>query len=73
MAPVTLVTFLMMELCRTGAPTRRLQSFAYNSEKPVFDLGPFTVFASPDGDGARLWARDYEDALAVTATAGFEG
>ena len=69
--PVTLVSFLMMELCRAEAPERPLASFGYRSEKPVFDLGPFGVFAAPDGNGVTLWATDYEDALAVTAQATF--
>lgn len=69
--PVTLVSFLMMELCRAEAPGRPLKSFGYRSEKPVFDLGPYTIFGEPDGDDATLWATDYEDALAVTATATF--
>ncbi len=69
--PVTLVSYLMMELCRAEAPDRPLASFAYRSEKPVFDLGPYTVFGAPDGDGAMLWATDYEGALAVTAEASF--
>lgn len=69
--PVTLVSFLMMELCRAEAPERPLASFGYRSEKPVFDLGPFSVFATPEGDGVKLWATDYEDALAVTAGATF--
>lgn len=71
--PVTLVSFLMMELCRAEAPDRPLSAFSYRSEKPVFDLGPYTVLAEPDGNGAILWATDYEDALAVTATATFAG
>lgn len=71
--PVTLVSFLMMELCRAEAPDRPLKSFGYRSEKPVFDLGPYTVFGEPDGDGVTLWATDYEDALAVTATATLAG
>ena len=71
--PVTLVSFLMMELCRAEAPDRPLASFGYRSEKPVFDLGAYTVFGEPDGNNATLWATDYEDALAVTATATFAG
>jgi len=70
--PVTLVSFLMMEMCRAEAPDRPLTGFAYRSEKPVFDLGPFHIFGAPDGDRATLWATDYQDALAVTAEARFE-
>jgi 3-methylfumaryl-CoA hydratase len=71
--PVTLVSFLMMELCRAEAPDRPLTSFSYQSEKPVFDLGPYTIFGTPKGDTATLWATDYDGELAVTASAGFAG
>jgi 3-methylfumaryl-CoA hydratase len=69
--PVTLVSFLMMEMCRAEAPDRPLGSFSYRSEKPVFDLGPYSVFGAPGGGSVTLWATDYEDALAVTAKASF--
>ncbi len=69
--PVTLVSFLMMELCRAEASETPLRSFAYRSEKPVFDLGPYTINAKRDDDGARMWATDYDGDLAVTAKAGF--
>jgi 3-methylfumaryl-CoA hydratase len=71
--PVTLVSFLMMELCRAQAPDRPLTAFSYRSEKPVFDLGPYTVFGDPDGQNVTLWATDYEGALAVTASATMRG
>lgn len=69
--PVTLVSFLMMEMCRAEAPDRPLASFSYRSEKPVFDLGPYKIFGTPDGHEVTLWATDHEDALAVTASATF--
>lgn len=69
--PVTLVSFLMMEMCRAEAPDRPLASFGYRSEKPVFDLGPYSIFGAPEGNAVTLWATDYENDLAVTATAAF--
>lgn len=69
--PVTLVSFLMMEMCRAEAPDRPLSSFSYRSEKPVFDLGPYSVFGTPDGGSVTFWATDYLDELAVTASADF--
>ena len=69
--PFTLVAFQMMEMCRLEAPHRRLVSFKYVSEKPVYDLGPYSIFGEPDGNHVTLWANDYEDDLAVTATATF--
>ena len=69
--PVTLVSFLMMEMCRAEAPDRPLGSFSYRSEKPVFDLGPYSVFGTPAGGSVDLWATDHENELAVTAKARF--
>jgi len=69
--PVTLVSFLMMEMCRAEAPETPLAGFSYRSEKPVFDLGPYRILGAPDGGTATLWATDYLDALAVTAEARF--
>lgn len=67
--PVTLVTFLMMELCRAEAADRTVEYFSYRSEKPVIDLGPYAIFAAVDGNAVTLWAKDYLDDLAVTAEA----
>ncbi|MBT5050295.1 MAG: hypothetical protein HOM58_17480 [Rhodospirillaceae bacterium] len=67
--PFTLVAFQMMEMCRLEIPDRRLASFRYVSEKPVYDLGPYTMFGERDGENVTLWATDYEDEVAVTATA----
>ncbi len=69
--PLTLVSALMLELCRANAPGRTIGSFSYQSVKRVFDLGPFTVCGELDGGKATLWATDYEGALAVVAEAGF--
>ncbi|MDP6174652.1 MAG: hypothetical protein QGF09_10830 [Rhodospirillales bacterium] len=69
--PVTLVSALILELCRANTPDRRIISFAYRSLKRVFDLGPFTVLGALDGGKALLWAVDYEGNLAVVADVGF--
>ena len=71
--PVTLVSFLMMEMCRAEAPAKPLAAFSYRSEKPVFDLGPYTISGAPDGETVQMWATDYEGALAVTAKATLAG
>lgn len=71
--PVTLVSFLIMEMCRAEAPGRPLVGFSYTSEKPVFDLGPYTIYGAPDGDRVQMWATDYAGALAVTAEARLAG
>ncbi len=69
--PLTLVSALMLELCRANAPGRTIGSFSYQSVKRVFDLGPFTVYGELDRSKATLWATDHEGALAVVAEAGF--
>lgn len=63
----------MMEMCRLEIPDRRLATFRYVSEKPVFDLGPYSVFGEQDGDDVTLWSTDYEGDVAVTATATLAG
>lgn len=67
--PVTLVSFLQMELCRAEAPDRPLAYYAYRSEKPVIDLGPYTIFGQPSGDKVTLWCTDHAGDLNVTAEA----
>ena len=69
--PLTLVSALLLELCRAEAPNRPVAGFTYRSIKRVYDLGPFTIFGAPDDDKAILWATDHEGALAVYAEAEF--
>ena len=69
--PLTLVSALMLELCRANVPEQSIGSFSYRSVKRVFDLGPFTVCGELGGGKATLWATDYDGALAVIAEAGF--
>ena len=61
----------MLEQCRANAPGRKIASFDYRSTKRIFDLGPFTVFGTLEGDKATLWATDYQDELAVIGEVGF--
>jgi hypothetical protein len=60
------VSFLLIDTAE--APDRPLTAFSYQSEKPVFDLGPYKIFGAPQGDDVTMWATDYQDDLAVTAT-----
>lgn len=69
--PITLISMQMMEMCRLEAPGRTLARFAYVSEKPVYDLGPYAIFARLEGDDITLWGTDYAGDLAVTASAAF--
>jgi len=67
--PVTMITMLMMEMCREKEPDRALATFSYRSEKPVYDLGPYVINGTPDGNDVTLWSTDHEQTLAVTAQA----
>ncbi len=71
--PVTLVTFLMMELCRAETPDRPLSYFSHRSEKPVIDLSPYSISAKVNDADVALWSTDYEGDLAVTAKAKLGG
>ena len=68
--PLTLVSALMLELCRTNVPELRIGSFSYRSVKRIFDRGPFTVYGQIEGSMATLWATDHEGSLAVIGEAG---
>jgi 3-methylfumaryl-CoA hydratase len=67
----TLLSLLLMELCRTNAPGRPLARFEFRAVRPVYSPRPFTVAGKPAGDGAELWIADPDGALAMRATAGF--
>jgi 3-methylfumaryl-CoA hydratase len=73
--PVTLVSQLMLEMCRTEEPKRPLAAFAYTSIAPICDTGPFTILGSPApaGPGVVMWALDPDGKLALTAEATFAG
>jgi 3-methylfumaryl-CoA hydratase len=44
--------------------------FAFKAVRPIFDLHAFSVHGQPEGERSfRLWARDHEGFLAMTATA----
>lgn len=66
----TLLSLLLMELCRThaGRPLARLE---FRAVRPVYSPRPFTVAGKPEGDGAELWIADPDGALGMRATAGF--
>lgn len=71
--PLSLISVLMVDQCRINVPARRITSFSYQSIKRVFDLGPFTLMGTLDGDTAILWATDYNGDVAVAAEARFAG
>lgn len=65
--PVTLISALMLELCRAELPERTIGSFVYRSVQRIYDLGPFSVCGAPNGESVVLWATNHEGALGVTA------
>ena len=58
--PHTLISALMVELCRAEMPDRPLAGFQYKSLQRIYDLGPYTIFGQPDGNAVTFWANDHE-------------
>ncbi len=69
----TLVSQLLIEMCRTEMPTRRIIYFGYEAASQIYDTGPFTIAGAPADDGgeATLWAAAADGRVAMTATARF--
>lgn len=70
----SLVSQLMIEMCRSELPQRELKFFGFESVGRIYDTGPFTVAGSPSADNreAEFWALDANGHLSITATAKFE-
>ena len=69
----SLISQLLIEMCRRELPTRQLTSFGFKSVRQIYDTGKFTIAGAPATDGreAALWALDADGKLAMTATAKF--
>lgn len=70
----SLISQLLMEMCRRELPARRLTAFDFQNLRSVYDSdGKFTIAGapSPDGRKASLWALDAHNRLAMIATAKF--
>jgi len=70
----SLISQLLMEMCRRELPTRRMTNFDFQNLRSVYDSGgKFTLAGSPAADGraATLWALDGEGKLSMLATAKF--
>jgi 3-methylfumaryl-CoA hydratase len=69
----SLISQLMVEMCRKEAPQRQLKSFDFKSFRQIYDTGKFTVAGSPSSDGreANLWALDSDGRVCMIATAKF--
>lgn len=65
-----LVATLMVELLRRHRPDRSIAEFSFRAVRPIFDVAPFVVGASPDGERlVRVWATTTGGALAMDASA----
>jgi 3-methylfumaryl-CoA hydratase len=66
-----LIATLLLDLLRRNLPGVAIAAFEFKALKPLFDIAPFSVHGQPEGDGktVRLWARDAEGGLAMSATA----
>jgi 3-methylfumaryl-CoA hydratase len=69
----TLVSQLLIEMCRSELPGRQIASFSYQAARQIYDTGPFTIAGAPAAGGreAALWALDADGNVAMTATAKF--
>jgi len=70
----SLISQLLMEMCRRELPAKRMSHFDFQNLRSVYDTGgKFTIHGSPNPDGsvAALWALDGQGNVAMTATAKF--
>jgi len=69
----SLVSQLLIEMCRSELPSRQLRSFGFTSVRQIYDIGKFTIAGTPGGDGreAELWALDTNGNLSMIAKATF--
>ncbi len=69
----TLVSLLLIELCRSEMPAHTIASFGYQTVRQIYDTGSFTITGAlaDNGRGAKLWALDPDGKLAMNATATF--
>jgi len=66
-----LIATLLLDLVRRHAPSAAVSAFEFRAIRPTFDLNPFSVCGAPTEDGCsiRLWAKDHEGYLTMSATA----
>lgn len=70
----SLISQLLMEMCRRELPAKRMTHFDFQNLRSVYDSGgKFTIHGTPNPDGsvAALWALDGQGNVAMTATAKF--
>jgi 3-methylfumaryl-CoA hydratase len=69
----SLISQLMIEMCRKELPTLRLATFDFKSFRQIYDTGSFTIAGNPSAGGreAQFWAVDSDGRMAMIATAKF--
>ena len=70
----SLISQLLIEMCRRELPSKRMTNFDFQNLRSVYDTGgKFTIAGAPSSDGsnASLWAIDGEGKLSMLATAKF--
>jgi len=70
----SLISQLLMEMCRRELPSKRMTNFDFQNLRSVYDSdGKFTLHGNPSADGrtATLWALDAKGNLAMLVTAKF--
>ena len=70
----SLISQLLIEMCRRELPSRRMTNFDFQNLRSVYDSGgKFNIAGAPSADGreAKLWAIDGAGNLAMIATAKF--
>jgi len=66
-----LIATLLLDLVRDHRPDAQILQFEFKAIRPTFDLHHFEVCGEPAADGQtiRLWARDHEGYLTMSASA----
>lgn len=59
---------LLIDLIRRNVTDKRLATFGFRAQRPVFDISPFMVQGRRDGDDVTVWALDNGGDLAMKAT-----
>ena len=70
----SLISQLLMEMCRRELPAKRMTQFDFQNLRSVYDTGGKVTLngtPNPDGSVAALWALDGQGNVAMTATAKF--
>ena len=70
----SLISQLLMEMCRRELPAKHMTQFDFQNLRSVYDTGGKVTLngtPNPDGSVAALWALDGAGNVAMTATAKF--